>query len=132
MHHMHAKIMHGEKARWDLPKNATCCLKQILEATLHKTTVVRSLTSHLKKTSKTNKTSGTLFEKLLKFFYGPLHMDAPVLADQQELIYIRSVRTQDVVWRTCREWWMIGERERERERERVRERVKEIRAVSAT
>ena len=30
-----------------------------------------------------------------------------------ELIYNSSVRTQDVVWRTCREWWIIetnGER----------------------
>ena len=34
-------------------------------------------------------------------FYGPLHMDAPVLADQQVLIYISSVRTQDVVRKTC-------------------------------
>ena len=52
-------------------------------------------------------------------------MDAPVLADQQELTYTRSVRTQDVVWKTCQELWMIGTngvcvcvRERERERER--------------
>ena len=35
-------------------------------------------------------------------------MDVPVLADQQELIYISSVRTQDVVWKTCQEQWMIG------------------------
>ena len=42
-------------------------------------------------------------------------MDVPVLADQQELIYISSVQTQDVVWRTRWEGW--GERERERERE---------------
>ena len=32
----------------------------------------------------------------------------PVLADQQELIYISSVRTVDVVGSTFRERWMIG------------------------
>ena len=29
------------------------------------------------------------------------HMDVPLLADQQELIYIGSVWTQDVVGKTC-------------------------------
>ena len=42
------------------------------------------------------------------FFDGPLHMDAPVLTDLQELIYISSVGTLDIVYRTCQEWWMIG------------------------
>ena len=42
------------------------------------------------------------------FFYEPLHMDMPALADQQEFIYITSVQTQDVVWKTCQEQWMIG------------------------
>ena len=36
------------------------------------------------------------------------HMVVPVLADQHELIYNSSVRTQDVIWKTCRERWMIG------------------------
>ena len=35
-------------------------------------------------------------------------MDMPVLANLQELIYISFMWTQDVVWRTCWEWWMIG------------------------
>ena len=34
--------MHGEKARWELHKNTECCLEQIQEATLYKTTAVRS------------------------------------------------------------------------------------------
>ena len=41
-------------------------------------------------------------------------MDVPVVADEQECIYISSVRTQDVVWKTCQEQWMIetdGDRE---------------------
>ena len=40
--------MHGEKARWELHKNATCCFEQILEATPNKTAAVQPLTSHLK------------------------------------------------------------------------------------
>ena len=62
----------------------------------------------------------------MTFFDGPLHMDVPVLVDQQELIYISSVRTQDVIWKTYRERWIIGiEREREREKERECERERE-------
>ena len=43
----------------------------------------------------------------MTFFNGPLHMDEPVLADQQEIIY-RSAQTQDIVWKNCWWWWMIG------------------------
>ena len=35
-------------------------------------------------------------------------MDVPVLADQQALIYISSVRMQDAVLKTCCERWIIG------------------------
>ena len=42
------------------------------------------------------------------FFYGPLHMNVPVLADQQKPIYVNFVRTLGVVWKTCWERWMIG------------------------
>ena len=52
----------------------------------------------------------------MTFFNGPLQMDVPVLANQQELIYVCFVRTQDVV---------IGP-DRERERERERESVKSV------
>ena len=45
--------------------------------------------------------------------YEPLRMDMPVLADQQELTYNRSVQTQDVVWKTCRKRWMTGTVKRE-------------------
>ena len=58
------------------------------------------------------KTCGTLLEKQgltrVKFFHGLLHVEVPVLADQQKLIYISSKRTQDEVWKTSRERWMIG------------------------
>ena len=44
------------------------------------------------------------------FFNEPVHMDVPELTDQQELIYISSERTLDVVWKkkNCRERWIIG------------------------
>ena len=50
----------------------------------------------------------------MTFFYGPLHMNVPVLVNQQELIYISSVQTQDVVRKTYWTQWIIGmERERD-------------------
>ena len=117
-----------------IDKNATSYFEQIQEATSHEPTAVRPLTSHLiSHTCKTNKTCGTLVENQrqahVMFFYGPFHMDWPVLADQQELIYINCVQTQHVVWKNCRERWMIGTDE---EREREREREGGIFAVSAT
>ena len=35
-------------------------------------------------------------------------MDTPVLADQQGLTYISSVRTLDATWKTFQEHWTIG------------------------
>ena len=58
------------------------------------------------------------------FSHGTFHIDVQVLRNQQELTFNSSVRTQDVIWKTCLEQWMIGtngEREREREKERVSE-----------
>ena len=45
----------GEKARWELQKDAARCFKQILEAASYKTTAVWPLTSHL--TNNQNKMS---------------------------------------------------------------------------
>ena len=54
----------GEKAKWELSKNAMSYLEQIFKVTPHKITVVQPLTSHLKNyPSKTNKTCGTPLEK---------------------------------------------------------------------
>ena len=44
--------------------------------------------------------------------------------DELARTYIKSVRTLDVIWKTCWDWWLIatnGEREREREREGEKE-----------
>ena len=63
---------------------------------------------------------GTAGEERKKSCYGLPHMDAPVSADLQRLIYISSVWTQNAVKWTCQERRMIGmggERESEREGE---------------
>ena len=41
------------------------------------------------------------------FSYKPRHTDDQVLEDQLEIIYNRSVQTQNVAWKTCRERWTI-------------------------
>ena len=48
MHHMDSDEVYGEKARRQLHKNASSYIELILEATSHKTTAVRPLTTHLK------------------------------------------------------------------------------------
>ena len=53
----------------------------------------------------------------MTYSYRLLHMDTPVLLDQQILTLINSVRTFDAVLRIYQERWST-ERERERERER--------------
>ena len=59
-----------------------------------------------------NKTCRILLEMQVQthvtFFYGPLHMDGPVMAGHQELIYISCVHIQGVVWKTYMEQWMRG------------------------
>ena len=59
------------------------CFEQILEASLHKTATLRPLDSHLINTPSTNKNCWALLEKSgrtkVKFSYGLLYMDTPVL-----------------------------------------------------
>ena len=47
MLHINFNKSHGEKAIWELQKNAACCFRQNQEATPHKTAAVRPLASHL-------------------------------------------------------------------------------------
>ena len=104
---MNANKTHGEKTRLELHWNTKSYFEQILEVTPYETATVLPLTSHLKShASKTNKANET--NSLVTFFYGPLDIDAPVLADQQGLIYISSLRTQNVDWRIDRKLWMKG------------------------
>ena len=103
MHHMDANKMYRE--------NYTRLLRAILNKSRKQHLTKQQLYWHLPPISKTIQARWTRHvehywrskNKIVTFFYGPLHMDVSVLADLQELIYISSVRTQD-------------ERERERER----------------
>ena len=47
VHHMDADKADGEKARWELHKNPTSYIEQILEAKSHKATAVWLLISYL-------------------------------------------------------------------------------------
>ena len=47
MHHMDAEKTHEEKVWWEVHKNATSYIEQLLEATPQKATAVRPLTSTL-------------------------------------------------------------------------------------
>ena len=64
MHHIDTNKTHWEKVKWELHKNTTSYLEQILGATYHETAAVRPLASHLKNhPSKTNKICGTQLEE---------------------------------------------------------------------
>ena len=53
---------------------------------------------------------------LVTFFYGPIHMDEPMLANKQGFANISSVlvRVQDEVGKTIRERWVMGKMAEER------------------
>ena len=43
-----------------------------------------------------------------KFYYGLLHMDTPLLADQQKLLYFSMMEKLDAVLRTYKVCWPVG------------------------
>ena len=55
-----------------------------------------------------SKLEGKYTNSEVTFFYRPQHIDVPALAKPQELTYNSFVQTQNIVWKTYREWWMIG------------------------
>ena len=64
MHYLNVNKTAGEKARWQLHKNAASNTEKVLEATPHKTPTIRPPTSHHKNyPSQTNQTRRTLLEK---------------------------------------------------------------------
>ena len=85
------------KDRWKLLKNVTSCFEQILEAAPQEITAVQPLT-FISKTIQVRRTGA--WERLRKkqetYFYGPLNMDVPVLADQQELCANTGCRLEDL------------------------------------
>ena len=116
MHYIYTDKRHREKTRWELHKDTMCCFKQILEAAPNKTVLychLNPISKPLQVTLTRHVASRT--NSSMTFFNGPLYMDVPVMANQQELTNISSVQTLDLVWKTCQKWWMIGiERERAR------------------
>ena len=78
----------GEKARWDLYKNVTCCFEQMLEATTNKIAVVRLHISHLtnypNKTKKDKQGTAGKVRRNSKETFSDwlLHKNAPALANQ--------------------------------------------------
>ena len=78
-----------EKATWRLHKDATFPFGKIMEASPHKTSAVRPPTSHL--TNHLSLTDETCCA------FGLLRLYTPVLADQQNLKFISSVRTLDAI-----------------------------------
>ena len=97
-----------------LDGNYTRMLSTILNKSWKQHLTKEQLSGHFPSISKTNQVRRTrhaaeaTINSEVTFFYGPRHIDVPVLADRQEIIYISSIGTLDVVWKTCREWWMIG------------------------
>ena len=88
MHHLDVNETYGEKAWWELHKNAMCHFEQILEAIPHKTVPVLPLSSHLwNHPSKTKDIWDPVREgrtcSEVTFSYGFLYMVVPVFADQQ-------------------------------------------------
>ena len=86
-----------EKSRWELHKDAAHCFEQILEAAPYKTAAVQPLTSYLTNHLNKKKMLGNAGEVRMNqcstFSTGLLHVDAPVLSDQQKLTFINSVQT---------------------------------------
>ena len=85
-------------------------LVRIQEATPHKAAVEWPLTCFSQTIKGRRKNMRRSKDELINvvFSIDPLHMDAPGLTDQQELPYVASLGTLDVVWRICWERWMIG------------------------
>ena len=122
---MAANKTHQEKCRREPHKNVTSYLEHMIEAAPDETTTVWPLTSHLK-TIQVRRTrhaghSWRSKDELISdvLLWTPTRGHA--WPTSKNFFYIRSVRTQDIILKICRERWMIG-MDGERERERVRER----------
>ena len=105
--------------------NAMSCFEQILGTQkLHKTVVIQPLS--ISQTIQVRRTRHAGHCKRSKdVLISDILLWTPTLRcariGQPEITYISSVRSMDVVWRTCSYQWMISsDQERERERERVR------------
>ena len=88
-------------------------IEQVLEATSQKAAAVQPPT-FLKPYKSNEEDMRDTAGEAKTFSIEPLHTDEHVVDNQHEHIYNSSVRTQDVVWRTCWKRWTTetnGERE---------------------
>ena len=94
---------HRIKAKCELHKNAACCFEQIPGSNTpqNSSCMAICLPSHKPTKSDEQDMRGTAREvktnSKATIYYGLLHKDAPVLADQQRLTYISSVRILDAI-----------------------------------
>ena len=104
--------MPREKAKWELHKDVAYCFEHIPEAAIYRTEVVQPLTTNLENhQSNSSKICRALLEKddLIRDFPNELlHMDTPVVINQQRLTFINSVPTLDAIKRIYQEKWSIG------------------------
>ena len=100
MHHIDDNKMHREKARWELHK----MLRDFLNKFRKQLPTKQQMNGYLPTISKNIEVRHMQgidgdARMNLTFFCRLLHMDVPVLAHQQKIIYISSVWTQGVVWK---------------------------------
>ena len=81
-------------------RNCARILRAILNKSKKQHTPKQLLNGHLPPISKTIKVRRTSGART--FFFESLHLDVPMLADQQELIFISSERTLYELWKTGR------------------------------
>ena len=94
MHYMDANKMAGDKARWQLHKNAVSNIEQVLAATPHKTPTIRTPPSHHKNyPSETNQTCWRNRDKLIS--------DVLLWTPTYGRAISSYVRIQDVALKTC-------------------------------
>ena len=119
MHYLDANKTAGEEARRQLHKNASSNFEQVLEATPHKTPIIRPPTSHHENyPSLTNQTRRTLLEKQGRAHKWCTTMDPHIWPSKSRTSSSRHicssyVRIRDVALKTCqRRWtiWRSGER----------------------
>ena len=102
--------------------NYTIMLRAILNKSPHELTTVQTLTTHLRNhPNKMNKTCGALLEKQKRTHKWRSSMDLYTWACQclatRKNLFTSVVHTEDVVWKTNWNRWMIG-RNGERESEK--------------
>ena len=113
IHRTDTEKTHWEKTRQELHKNCYGHIEKILKATPRRNNSCTSSYLPSLKPSKLDEqdmrdaAGEDRTNSSITFSYRLLHMNVPMLVDQQELTYNSSMWTQDVVLKTYLERWMI-------------------------